>query len=130
MAGVTMKIEGMEALQRVLQTAPDLVRSKGVDAINVTSFAIAQRAKSLVRVDSGDLQRSIEAKRTVTSLSGGIGINTKSTYYWWFLEFGTVKMAARPFVRPAAEAEQDAYIQRWQAIGRNLERDLSTSRFL
>lgn len=125
-----MKIEGMEALQRVLVSAPDVVRSKGVDVINVTSFAMAQRAKSLVAVNTGTLKSSIEAKRTVTSLSGGIGINTRETFYWRFLEFGTVHMSARPFIRPAAEAEQNAYIERWQALGRNLERDLSVSRFL
>lgn len=31
---------------------------------------------------------------------------TKDAYYWRFVEFGTVKMAARPFLRPAFEAKK------------------------
>jgi len=30
------------------------------------------------------------------------------TYYWRYLEFGTSKMAARPFMRPALESSKDA----------------------
>jgi len=29
-----------------------------------------------------------------------------SAFHWRFQEYGTVRMAARPFLRPAAEAEQ------------------------
>lgn len=35
----------------------------------------------------------------------------KDAYYWWMLEFGTVKMHARPFVRPALPAEQARAIE-------------------
>jgi HK97 gp10 family phage protein len=31
---------------------------------------------------------------------------SKDGYYWRFVEFGTVKMAARPFLRPALEAKK------------------------
>jgi HK97 gp10 family phage protein len=31
---------------------------------------------------------------------------SKDAYYWRFVEFGTVKMAARPFLRPAFEAKK------------------------
>lgn len=32
-------------------------------------------------------------------------------FYWQFFEFGTSKMAARPFLRPAFEAQKDAALQ-------------------
>lgn len=31
--------------------------------------------------------------------------NPNDPYYWWFLEFGTKKMAKRPFLGPAAESK-------------------------
>lgn len=30
----------------------------------------------------------------------------RDAYYWWWLEFGTSKMAAKPFIRPALPAVQ------------------------
>lgn len=35
----------------------------------------------------------------------------KDAYYWWWLEFGTAKTHARPFVRPALPAEQSRAIE-------------------
>lgn len=32
---------------------------------------------------------------------------TNDPFYWWFHEFGTSKMPARPFLRPAFEANQE-----------------------
>lgn len=34
-----------------------------------------------------------------------------SAFYWRFLEFGTKKMRARPFMRPAFEAKKEAALQ-------------------
>lgn len=34
-------------------------------------------------------------------------VTAGNTYYWRFLEFGTAKMAARPFLRPAFESQKD-----------------------
>lgn len=34
-----------------------------------------------------------------------------ATYYWRFLEFGTAKMAARPFLRPAFETKKEAALK-------------------
>jgi HK97 gp10 family phage protein len=36
--------------------------------------------------------------------------NPDDPFYWWFLEFGTSKMAARPFLRPAFESTKDAQL--------------------
>lgn len=45
-----------------------------------------------------DVNRSSEGKTTSGNAPGG------DTYYWYFLEMGTSKMAARPFLRPALTA--------------------------
>ena len=41
---------------------------------------------------------------------GAAGTN-RDAYYWWWLEFGTSKMAAKPFVRPALPAKQAQAIE-------------------
>jgi len=37
-------------------------------------------------------------------------------YYWRFVEFGTAKMAARPFLRPAFEAQKQNALEVFQTV--------------
>ena len=132
MAKVTMSLTGMEALQRVLKTAPDAVNELASDAVTKTGFATAQRARALVPVRTGALKAAIAsapATKTKSGPSGRVGLSTREAFYWRFVEFGTVHVPARPFFRPAAEAESTEYVARIRAIGPQLERDLSVSRF-
>jgi HK97 gp10 family phage protein len=127
-----MTLEGMDALQRALTTAPAAVQELASDAVTKTAFAIAQRARALVPVRTGTLKGAIAsapARKTASGPSGRVGTTTPDAWYWRFVEFGTVHHGARPFFRPAAEAESDDYVKRIRAIGTQLERDLSVSRF-
>ena len=49
--------------------------------------------------------RGIRGKARVKKLGRGGARNPNDPYYWQFLEFGTRKMAARPFLRPAATSK-------------------------
>lgn len=42
---------------------------------------------------------------------GKKGNRSQDAYYWRWVEFGTVKMAARPFMRPAFETQKEAAVQ-------------------
>lgn len=42
----------------------------------------------------------------------GRHLNPDDPYYWWWVEFGTEKMAKRPFMRPAFENTKDAQLER------------------
>lgn len=67
---------------------------------------IVQEAKRRAPVDTGLLRKSIRSKfkkRRSESVTVEIGPSEKA-YYGYFVEFGTSKMAARPFLRPAADA--------------------------
>lgn len=46
-----------------------------------------------------------------------------------FVEFGTSKMRAEPFMIPATEAQRQPHLRRCQAAGQEAERDLATGRF-
>lgn len=51
--------------------------------------------------------------------------NPDDPFYWWFVEFGTRKMAARPFMRPAYESEKDnAFHKILESIDRGIQQEL------
>jgi len=60
-------------------------------------------------------KRRARVRRKVISLGGSTrdadraakAHDEKDAWYWWFVENGTSKMAARPFLRPAFEAKKD-----------------------
>ena len=54
------------------------------------------------------------------------GDNPNDPWYWRFLEFGTVKMAARPFLRPAFEARKMDAVKVALAEGRKFVADVAT----
>ena len=71
---------------------------------------IADIAYDTVAVDTGETRDSIKVNEGSVSV-GGAGL---------FLEFGTIKMAAQPFLGPAAEqvrAEMDGIFRSWFAGG-------------
>jgi HK97 gp10 family phage protein len=115
---VTMSLHGFEAIQRAITQAPEQLKDLTADAVEKTTFATAQRMKATVKVKSGKLKRSITAKSR--GLNGRVLIEPDA-FYWRFLEYGTVHMSARPFVRPAAEAEDPHYIERLRAVCKKLE---------
>ncbi len=55
--------------------------------------------------------RGIRGKARVARLGAAGAKNPNDPFYWRFLELGTKKMAARPFLRPAAEQAGNAAIQ-------------------
>lgn len=70
-----------------------------------------QKGKAKVQVPSGTLKKSIGRKRLKSSqveTGAEIGISWRGrAFYGRFLEFGTSKMAAKPFLRPAFDAKKD-----------------------
>lgn len=70
-----------------------------------------QKGKAKVQVKSGTLKKSIGRKRLKSSQGetvAEIGISWRGrAFYGRFLEFGTSKLAAKPFLRPAFDAKKD-----------------------
>lgn len=82
-----------------LEAAPARARQIAATAVAKTALDVERIAKTLCPVDTGATRSSITARRT-GDLSWEIG---PTTHYAPWLEYGTSRMAARPFMAPAAE---------------------------
>lgn len=113
-----------KALSQLSETMQEKVF---VGATRAAAKVIAEDAKANVPVDTGLLKKSIgvaKAKKkdtpdgvvkfyvvpkskvrfTAKGTANGVGVKVKTTTQAWYahmVEFGTVNMAARPFLRPA-----------------------------
>ena len=95
---LTRKINGMDA---------PLVNAL-LAAINTGLKKVRDDAKSLAPVDTGELRDSIVVINATKTDSGAVVARADHASY---VEFGTTKMAAQPFLFPALESNK-AYIER------------------
>jgi hypothetical protein len=68
-------------------------------------------------VDLGNLVANVNAE--MVDATNGV-VHTGSVDYAVHLEYGTVNMAARPFMTPAAEAERPAFLRGMQELEERL----------
>lgn len=85
----------------------DQVQSAVDRALEIIGGKAESYAKMLCPVDTGNLRNSIthEQENETTEVIG------TSVEYAPYVELGTVKMAARPYLRPAAEGHVPEYRQ-------------------
>lgn len=134
---MSVKIDGLKELQEALNQLPLKIQGKPLrSAVGAAAKVVMDEAKRRVPQDSGQLKKAIYRGRS-RSMSGtgketyvvavrkgkakyantrknrrfnrvGKTYQTRGlAYYWRFLEFGTAKMPARPFLRPAFEATKE-----------------------
>lgn len=128
MATVKVSIEGLEDAQAALRRFPDQARDAMSSVIQATTIAARQRMIATApRGETGRLRAAITT--SVRGLSGRV-LMSGDAFYWRFLEYGTRYVAARPFVRPAAEAEANDVPKRINGMVAKLERDFGTNRFV
>jgi HK97 gp10 family phage protein len=124
-------------LDQLIKDAPEMVDK----AIRATAFSVEASAKMLAAVDTGAMRASIFTK---TSRSNGfdaagegvIGKNAMvepmdptptdcplmtayvapGVNYAYWVEFGTGKMAARPFLTPAVEKANETFVKQMQEV--------------
>lgn len=103
------RIEGMEALlQEIEQLGPKGARVEN-QALKEAGETVRQAIQSEVPRRTGTLQRSITASR-VKTVGGQKHIEVgpdKNGWYGKFVEFGTVKMKANPFMARGYESSRN-----------------------
>ncbi len=110
--GAVIKFDDRK-LRLIVARAPDLVES----VVNKTGFDIVRLAQNRVPVDTGATKNSIRS-RTISRFTRRIG---PTTLYAIFLEFGTLRMVARPFMVPALEGVRQPFLNALGAIYRRFQ---------
>lgn len=96
--------------EKLYRQLDELARMDGIEAAYDAARVIAARASQLAPQDTGFMAENIYAEMTP---EGGAVISEAP--YTLFVEYGTVHMAAQPFLRPAMDeyqAEIDRAAQR------------------
>lgn len=114
----TVTITGAKELQAKLAKLPKKVANKiQRQGIRKGAKIIQEEARRLVPRKSGLLRKSIKVrvpkkKRRgeiiISVQTGSLGDFKGKSFYGAFVEYGTSKMAARPFMRPAADNKKQA----------------------
>jgi len=112
MATVTVRI-----VSNRLPAISAQVRPLVANEVKTATLDIEARAKARTPVLTGTLRRSIASVFQNGGLTGIVG---PSVFYGKFVEFGTRRMGARPFMRPAAEAVLPRFAERVKAALRGL----------
>lgn len=105
-AGVTVRV----VFNRLPEIAGKL-KTDGADHVQETAAAIAEDAASRAPVDTGALRDSIGASGSGLAARVTVGVP-----YGIYVEYGTSRAPAQPYLWPAVEAARSAYLDGWRAI--------------
>jgi HK97 gp10 family phage protein len=103
MANITLTAEGLDAAQAFTRRVADSIRPITERSIEACLQEMVDYAKSIVPVDTGFLRDSIDWAATG---EGEWHFRAKAGYAS-YVELGTSKMQAQPFMQPAVEAILD-----------------------
>lgn len=141
---VIARLQGKKEAVAAFRALPEVVRKLYADlVVTPTVMAVAAGARQRVREDTGTLKEAITASKGARtgwgfvrikklvkvfagrggSASTRLGARKVSARAHGHLnEFGTAKMAAQPFMRPALEEQQGPAMARARAAGPAIER--------
>lgn len=143
-----IKIRGMSEIRRALKKLPQELRATSERAaLREGAKEILTSAKAKVAVDTGNLRKALGVSVRVGKRGGGyarVGARSGVKYeskkgkktgrkaragrvihaeeYAWYLEHGTAKQAANPFMRPAVETSKGRVVE---AMSRGLDKGLT-----
>lgn len=115
---------GFKELEQALKKMPEAIAKKALEAgVKGAANAMRKEIRQDAPVDSGSLKKNIQItknKHDKTGVSFMVAPRRK-VFYARMVEFGTSKMPAKPFIRPAFERSKEHIIQ---AMRRALEKSI------
>ncbi len=119
MSSVQVEIENSGDIQRLLQTLPPEIFDQVQQVLMNGAIRVAERAREMVpvrtghllasiRADLGDAEDGSEAFSPVTVVADAA--------YASYVEFGTSRMEAEPFMQPAVEEIEPEIMEEVDAI--------------
>ena len=113
MADFAVEIQGLAHLDRALQElAWPAARRALRKGMRKGANVVRDEARAKAPVKTGNLKRKIRTRER-SEQDGNMRFAVevpRSAFYGRFLEYGTSKMAAKPFLRPAAEGKTEAAV--------------------
>lgn len=98
------KVQGLDRLKAKLAALPQAAKDEMLIALNVSADELVAMQKRMVPHDEGDIDRSIEKVPGRHELAIKVQAGGKQAPHARWVEFGTVKMRARPYFFPAYRA--------------------------
>jgi HK97 gp10 family phage protein len=109
---MNVEMRGMEQTKRVLLMVPPETTKGVVREIRRSTLNVQTGAKKRAPVDTARLRNSIATAYENNGLRGIVGTNVD---YAPFVEWGTRRTRAQPFMHPAFEEEWPKFIARLRA---------------
>jgi HK97 gp10 family phage protein len=109
-------------VSQVLRLAADLGKTsaetttRASAAVRKSALDIERDAKTKAPVDTGNLRNSIGTTTTLAGLEAQIG---PTANYGAFVEYGTSRMGPQPYMGPALDANEPAFVAAMEALGRD-----------
>lgn len=111
MADVHVEWSGLDSLMEQIGATAAATIEAAASAMKLTAGQVQATAKQVAPKRTGYMANNISVesvRKTATSVTGTV--NAKADYSS-FVEFGTYKMSAQPFIRPAVSAAQSLFIK-------------------
>ena len=111
MAEINVKWSGLDKLMEEIGATAEATIDAAAAAMKTTTGQVQAKAKQIAPKRTGVMAGNINVKpvkKTSTSVTGTIEAEKE---YSSFVEFGTYKMHAEPFMRPAVDWGQSVFIK-------------------
>ena len=133
--GMQFEITGIDEFRQMASTlAPKQARNLARATVQGVASEVAKQMRKKAPKDDGTLRKAIKAKRR--KMQGEVAISDvrvehgkgvkNDAWYWHFIEFGTQKHSAQPYIRPTvAEIEPQLPQIFAREFGKKLEKALA-----
>ncbi|WP_017602207.1 HK97-gp10 family putative phage morphogenesis protein [Nocardiopsis lucentensis] len=100
---LSVQVRGVDSLADRIRLLRPRMRRATIAAVTEAGQGLEDGMKALAPVDTGRLRDSIRHEVEGTTATAGPG---REVDYAIFVEFGTSRMPAQPYVRPVVQAEK------------------------